>query len=285
MLLWGQKQNNIMKKQLITSILSLILLATTFSCEKKTDINPVSDTCRMVGYTAPINSKSTFDYDANGRIIHENRQIDDDIDGIVLGDYTYTYDGNGKLAKNTYKISAGGKLVFDDTDSYIWESGKIIKSTYKDGENNIKYNAKGQMIEYTFESTTDPTTNSKWTYKYDANDVLVDRVVSSMDGKDVFFQFKLTYTSKEIVKTPLTYMAKVGLPFDFFYTRDWESNIPKTDGTWEYYYPDADGKLVLKLKDTFKEIKLDSKGVVSQLITTNLKGETQTTSYQVGNCE
>jgi hypothetical protein len=274
-----------MKKQLITSILSLILMATAFSCDKKTDIEPLADTCRMTGYTAPINSKSVFDYDANGRIIHENRQVNDDIDGIVLGDYTYTYDGSGKLTKNTYKISVSGKLLFDDTDTYTWENGKIIKSTYKDGVNNIKYNAKGQMIEYTFESTTDPTTNAKWTYKYDANDVLIDRIITSMDGKDVFFQFKLTYTSKEIVKTPLSYMAKVGLPFDFFYTRDWEVNIPKTDGTWEYYYPDADGKLVLKLKDTFKEIKLDSKGVVSQLITTNLKGETQIINYQIGNCQ
>jgi YD repeat-containing protein len=274
-----------MKKQLITSFFSLILIATAFSCKEKTEIDPVANTCRMTGYTAPINSKSTFDYDANGRIIHENRQVDDDIDGIILGDYTYTYDGSGKLTKNTYKISVGGKLLFDDTDTYTWENGKIIKSTYKDGVNNIKYNAKGQMIEYTFESTTDPTTNAKWTYKYDANDVLVDRIITSMDGKDVYFQFKLNYTSKEIVKTPLSYMAKVGLPFDFFYTRDWEVNIPKTDGTYEYYYPDADGKLVLKLKDTFKEIKLDSKGIVSQLVTTNLKGVTQTTNYQVSNCQ
>jgi len=274
-----------MKKQLITSIFSLVLMATAFSCDKKTDIDPVVETCRMTGYSAPNNSKSTFDYDANGKIIHEVRNVDDDIDGIVLADLTYTYDANGKLAKNAYKVSVGGKLLFDDTDTYTWENGKIIKSTYKDGENNIKYNAKGQMIEYTFESTTDSTSNAKWTYKYDANDVLVDRIITSMDGKNAYFQFKLNYTSKEIVKTPLSYMAKVGLPFDFFYTRDWEVNIPKTDGTWEYYSPDTDGKLVLKLKDTFKEIKLDSKGVVSQLITTNLNGVTQTTSYQVGNCQ
>lgn len=275
----------IMKKQLITSILSLILGATASSCDKKTEVNPVVDTCRMMGYTAPINSKSTFDYDANGRVNHEIRQVDDDIDGIISSDYTYTYDGSGKLTKNTYKIWVNGKLAFDDTDTYSWENGKIIKSTYKDGVNNIKYNSKGQMIEYTFESTTDPTTNAKWTYKYDANDVLVNRIISSMDGKEVYLQFKLNYTSKEIVKTPLNYMAKAGLPFDFFYTRDWETNIPKTDGTWEYYSPDADGNLVLKLKDTFKEIKLDGKGIVSQLITTNLKGETQTLNYQVNNCQ
>ena len=260
-------------------------MATSFSCEKKTDADPAADACRMVGYTAPNNSKSTFDYDANGRIIHEIRNVDDDIDGIVSSDFIYTYDASGKLTKSTYKILVNGNLVYENSDTYTWESGKIIKSTYKDGENNIKYNAKGQMIEYTFETKADPTSNSKWTYRYDSNNVLVQRTISSIDGKDVYFEFKLNYTSKEIVKTPLTYMAKVGLPFDVFYTRDWEVNIPKTDGTWEYYYPDADGKLALKLKDTFKEIKLDSKGVVSQLVTTNLKGVTQTTNYQVGNCQ
>jgi YD repeat-containing protein len=278
-------KNDKMKKQLITSFFSLILIATAFSCKDKTNTDPVVDTCRMVGYTAPINSKSTFDYDANGRIIHEVRKVDNDLDGKAIGDYTYTYDANGKLTKNTYKITVDGNLLYDDTDTYTWENNKIIKATYTDGINNIKYNAKGQMVEYTFESKNDPTTNAKWTYKYDANDVLIDRILTSMDGKDAYFQFKLIYTSKEIVKTPLSYMARVGLPFDFFYSREWEVNNPKTDGTYEYYYPDADGKLVLKLKDTFKEIKLDSKGVVSQLITTNLKGETQSTNYQVSNCQ
>ena len=274
-----------MKKQLIASILSLILMVISFSCEKKTDADPAADTCRMVGYTAPNNSKSTFDYDANGRIIHEIRNVDDDIDGIVLLDNTYTYDANGKLTKSTYKLWVNGNLVLDGSDAYTWENGKIIKTTYKEGESKIKYDAKGQMIEYTFESKTDPTANAKWTYRYDSNDVLAQRTLSSMDGKNIYFEFKLNYTSKEVVKTPLTYMAKAGLPFDFFYNCDWEVNIPKTDGTWEYYYPDADGKLALKLKNTFKEIKLDSKGIISQLIKTNLKGVTQTTNYQVGNCQ
>lgn len=270
-----------MKKQSIIVVFSLFLMANLLSCKDKVEPN---DTCRLLGYTYWNGNQKKFEYDANGRVVRQLIKTDDNLDGKVDGEYKYSYDAAGKLSSATYKVNANGGL-YEDTDIFTWKDGKIVKATYTDGENNIKYNSKGQMIEYTFESKTDPSTDAKWTYTYDNNDVLVKRTISSMDGKDVYFEFRLNYKSKEIVKTPYVYMPKVGLPYDIYYARQWEENIPKTDGTYEYYFPDANGKLELALQDTFKEIKLDSKGLVSQLITTNLEGKTQIWNYEIGNCQ
>lgn len=273
-----------MKKQLILLVFSLFLTANLFSCKDKTKVEPI-DTCQLLGFTYWDGNQVKFEYDANGKVVRELTKTDDALDGKVDSEYKYSYDAAGKLLSTTYKIYVSGSLDYNDTDTYTWKDNKIVKATWKDGENNIKYNSNGQMSEFTFESKTDPSTDAKWTYTYDNNDVLVKRTLASIDGKDIYFEFRLNYKSKEIVKTPYIYMPKAGLPHNIYYSRQWEENIPKTDGTYEYYFPDANGKLELALQDTFKEIKLDSKGLVSQLITTNLEGKTQVWNYEVGNCQ
>lgn len=256
------------------------------------DLDPSPVNCRLTEITGAYidGTKSTFEYDADGRV---SRQIringEDGADGTF--DYKHTYDASGRLIQSTIiELDEKGEVVAEGIETYTWENGHIIRFNYQDdtdykGVNNLTYNASGQLIGFTFEYN-DPVNDSKWAYTYDANGVLTRRVLTSLDGTDLIFEARLTYTTTEIIKTAFSLMPKAGQPLDLSLGRPWETNYPKNDGTIAYYFPDADGKPEVFAQGTLKDMTFNQSGIATRWSYGDIVGDITTpVRFKIDGCQ
>ena len=253
--------------QNITKILTLLLLTLLgVSCNDHSVVDPTTANCRLTEINGAFidGIKSTFEYDANGRVSRQVRKFD----GIGF-DYRHTYDAQGLLTQSIIiDLDSAGNKTNEALEKYIWTTGRITQfqwayqSGFK-GVNNLTYNASGQLIGLTAEYDGDPAGSVKWAYTYDNNGVVVRRLLTSLDGKDLIFEARLTYTTKEIVKTSFSLMAKAGQPVDPVLARPWETNYPKNDGVLAYYFPDANGQPELFAKGTLKDMTFNQSGIAT----------------------
>jgi YD repeat-containing protein len=251
------------------------------------DPNPATATCRLTEINGAFidGLKSTFEYDANGRV---SRQIRDF--GDVAFDYKHTYDASGRLSESIITdLDSAGKKTDEALEKYVWTNGRITQfqwayqSGFK-GVNNLTYDAQGRLIGFTTENDDSPADNTKWAYTYDDNGVVTRRLLTSFDGTSVIFEARLTYTTKEIVKTAFSLMPKAGLPVDLILARPWESNYPKNDGVLSYYLADADGKLELLAKGTIQNMTFNQSGIATGWSYGDVTGDLTPVTFQITGC-
>jgi YD repeat-containing protein len=210
-------------------------------------------------------------------------------DGIAL-EYKHTYDAQGRLSESIIiDFDSTGKKGDEALEKYIWTNGRITQFRWEyqsgfKGINNLTYDAQGRLIGFTTENDDSPADNIKWAYTYDANGVLIRRLLTSFDGTSVIFEARLTYTTKEIVKTAFSLMPKAGQPVDPLLARPWESNYPKNDGVLSYSLADADGKLELLAKGTIKNMTFNQSGLVTGWSYGDVTGDLTPISFQIAGC-
>lgn len=272
----------------VTQLLTLLLLTLLgVSCNDHSVVDPTTANCRLTEINGAFidGIKSTFEYDANGRVSRQVRTFDD----IGL-DYRHTYDAQGLLTQSIImNLDSAGKKTDEALEKYIWTNGRITQYQWAyqsglKGVNNLTYDTAGQLIGYTTEVENDPTYDSKWTYTYDANGVVINRRLTSLDGKDLIFEARLTYTTNQIVKTAFSLMAKAGQPVDPVLTRPWESNYPKNDGVIAYYLPDANGQPELFAKGTLKDMTFNQSGIATGWSYGDVTGDLTPVTFRVDGC-
>ena len=253
--------------QNITKILTLLLLTLLgVSCNDHSVVDPLAANCRLTEINGAFidGIKSTFEYDANGRVSRQVRNF-----GDVAFDYRHTYDVQGLLTQSIIiDLDSAGKKTNEALEKYIWTNGRITQFQWAyqsglKGVNNLTYNTSGQLIGYTTEYADSPSDNAKWTYTYDTNGVVINRRLTSTVGNGLIFEARLTYTTKEIVKTAFSLMPKAGQPVDPVLARPWETNYPKNDGVLAYYFPDANGQPELFAKGTLKDMTFNQSGIAT----------------------
>ena len=262
-----------MKKQLISrSLIALgLLLGVAWSC-KTADPAPTAETCKLSAIDRGNGNKHSYTYDANGKITTMNREFDGSGSGNNISKYvyTFTYDAAGLLTKSVWTLD--GKA--DGSETYTYTSGKISKTTYvyangDKGVNNIKYNAAGQITEFTIESGTPD--DVKQYFEYDANGITVKNGVS--DLKNYKF-FEVVYKPVGVAKSPEQLLAKYGLPYDVFSGYGWSSAMGGEGSTYESF-SDDNGKLVSDGTGKITAVKANTKGYITEM--SDLDNTTKTT--------
>ena len=250
-----------MKKQLISrSLIALaLLLGVAWSCKTADPVTP-AETCKLSAIDRGNGNKHGYTYDANGKITTMNREYD----GTGSGNtskyvYTFTYDAAGLLTKSVWTLD--GKA--DGSETYTYTSGKISKTTFvyingDKGVNNIKFNAAGQMIEFTFEYGTPD--DSKQYFEYDANGIMVKRGYSDLKN---YKYFETVTKPVGVAKSPEQLLAKYGLPYDVLTGIPWAVAIGGEGSTSEVFFDD-NGKLVSDGTGKTTAIKTNTKGYVTE---------------------
>ncbi len=165
---------------LLLTLFLLTLLGT--GCTDHPVLDPLTANCRLTEINGAFidGVKTTFEYNANGRVSRMVRKFDDQFI-VVTYDYRFTYDASGQLTQSVFDVlDDTGAIVKTANETYTYTNGRISRFNFEDtmgekGVNNLTYNAAGQLIGFTYESVpVNPATDAKWTYTYDANGALIN---------------------------------------------------------------------------------------------------------------
>jgi hypothetical protein len=239
-------------------VMAFLMALLVFSCKKDEVVTPP---CQLSGIDRGNNNVHTYTYDANSKITTMSREFDGNGSGkIDKYVYTFTYDAAGLLTKSAIKLE--GKDF--GTETYTYTSGKISKVTfaYTDGTkgvNNIKYNASGQLIEFTFE-TGDPDYDGKQYFEYDANSIMTKRGFADLKGNKLF---EVVLKPVGVVKSPEALLASAGLPYDVLTGFQWQVAEGGVGTTSEVFYDD-NGKLVSDGVGKITDSKTNSQGYLTE---------------------
>ncbi len=280
-------------KNLCRPLVFTVLTLLGASCTDHSIVDPLRANCRLTEINGAFidGVKTTFEYDANGRVSRMVRRFDDQF-GILTSDQHFTYNASGQLDKTVgNELDDAGTIIRSLNETYTRTNGRITRFNweYNDGTkgmNNLTYNAAGQLIGFTFESIpADPTTDAKWTYTYDTNGVLINRLVGSMDGQDKFFEAKLTYSGGVIRKTAFSLIPQAGLPIDPTLSRQWEAVYPGNGAVLSYYEADATGTLQLFAQGTIKDMTVNQSGIITGWSYGNVTGDLTPVRFTVMGCQ
>jgi antitoxin component YwqK of YwqJK toxin-antitoxin module len=274
--MWRHYANNNMKK--IAKILTLFITLLIFSCKKEDVIPP----CKLSIIDRGNGNKHTYTYDTNGRI----SQMDREFDGSGSGDiskyvYTFTYDNAGLLVKSNYKLD--GKA--EGSETYSYTNGKISKVTFigtdgTKGINNIKYDAAGRILEFTFE-TGDPNADGKQYFEYDANGITTKRGFADLSGNKYF---EVATKPVGMAKSPEALLANNGLPFDVLTGFSWQAASGNVGTESEVFYADNDGKLVSDGKDKITDVKVNAQGYIIESTSTDAANKANIQKFTLLDC-
>lgn len=263
-----------------TKILTLLLTLLIFSC-KKEDTSP-TETCKVSVIDRGNGNKHTYTYDANGRIATMTREFDGSGSGnISKYIYTFTFDNAGLLTKSVWTLDGQA----DGSETYTYTNGKISKVnyTYADGSkgtNNIKYDAAGNIIEFTYE-TGDPNSDAIQYFAYDTNNIQIKHGYKGFDGT-IFFESQTKPTG--IAKSPEQLLAKSGLPYDVLTGYSWASTQGNVGTSFEIFVLDNNDKLVSEGKGKLTSVKIDSKGYISESTSIDDIGNSFTSKFVLQDC-
>jgi YD repeat-containing protein len=260
----------------------LILFFVTFSCiDDHRTPNPIS-TCKVSTIDRGNGNKHTYLYDANGKITQMTRAFDGTGSGTISTYvYTFTYDASGLLIKSSIKLD--GKDYSTETYTYFYS--QISKVTYVNadgskGINNIKYNAAGQITEFTYE-TGDPNADGKQYFEYDANGIMTKRGFADLQGNKYF---EVVITPVGIAKSPEQLLVNNGLPFDLLTGFSWQTAEGNVGTVHETFFADQDGKLVLDSKEKTTAVKTNSQGYLIENTTTDDANKAGTQRFTLTDC-
>lgn len=265
-----------------TTIKFLTLFTTllVFSC-KKEEATPI-ETCKVSVIDRGNGNKHIYTYDANGRVATMTREFDGSGSGnISKYVFTFTFDNAGLLTKSVWTLD--GKA--DGSEIYTYTNGKISKVnyTYTDGSkgtNNIKYDAAGNIIEFTYE-TGDPNSDAIQYFAYDTNNIQIKHGFQGFDGT-IFFEVQTKPIG--LTKSPEQLLTKSGLPYDVLTGFSWASAQGGAGTIFETFILDNNDKLVSDGKEKLTATKVDSKGYISESTSTDDNGGNVTSKFILQDC-
>ena len=267
----------------ISLLFSLLLLVALFGCrDHSTPATP--DTCKLAAIDRGNLNKHIYAYDANGRISQMTREFDGDGSGKVSRFvYSFTFDGAGLLTKST--ITLDSKPY--GTETYAYTNGRVSKATFNNtdgsnGVNNIKYNAAGQMTEFTIE-TGDPNYDGKQYFEYNTDGVMTRRGFADLGGVKFF---EIVFKPVGIVKAPEQLLAKYGIPYDVLTGIPWSIASGGVGSAYEVFAADpVTGKLV-STGDTGKvtALKTNTKGYLTEITDVDNTNVSSTQRFTITDC-
>lgn len=261
--------------------LLLVLFFAITSC-KKEDVLP-ADTCKLSTIDRGNGNKHTYTYDATGKITTMSREFDGNGSGKISKYlYTFTYDAANNLVKSI--ITLDGKA--SSTETYNYSNGKISKANYQSAEgdkglNNIKYDSKGNIIEFSFEAEDKSYFDIQY-FEFDANNIMVKRGVK--DGLSGAKYFEVITKPIGVVKSPEQYLTTKGLPFDLLTGFSWSTNLGDTGTTLEAFYGNEKGVLTSDGIDKISGTKKDTRGYLTEISFENANKTTSKSTFSLIDC-
>ena len=176
--------------------------------------------------------------------------------------YTFTYYAAGLLNKSTWTLDNKD----DGTETYTYTNGQITKVNYKyaswdQGVNNIKYDAAGNILEFSYEPEDKSYHNIQY-FEYDADGVFTKHGYKDVGGS---IYFEAIRNPTKSVKSPENYLKAHGLPYDVLTGFSWSTNMGGEGTTIESFNYDEKGTKTSAGVPKTKGIKLDSKGYLSEI--------------------
>jgi antitoxin component YwqK of YwqJK toxin-antitoxin module len=258
--------------------LSFIILLFVFSCKTK-DITPP---CKLSVIDRANNNKHTYTYGTDGKINQMIREFDGNGSGkISTYIFTFTYDAAGLLSKSTWILN--GKA--DGSETYSYTNGKVTKVSfvYTDGTkgiNNIKYDASGNITEFTYEFG-DPNIDGKAYYEYDANNIMIKRGYADLSGNKYF---EVIIKPTGVAKSPEQLLNNYGLPYDVLTGFSYAKAVGKEGTIYESFSADNNGKLVSDGKGKTTATKTNASGYIIEHTTTDDTNNSNTEKFILIDC-
>lgn len=264
-----------------TKLLTIAISLLIFSC-KKDEVTTPEDTCKVSIIDRGNGNKHTYSYDAAGKVATMSREFDGSGSGkISKYVYTFTYDNAGLLTKSVSTLD--GKD--NGSETYTYTSGKISKVSFKDatgsaGTNNIKYDEAGRIIYFSYE-TGDPSSDLIQYFTYDANGIQTKHGYKGFDGS---IYFEVVIKPVGVAKSAEQLLSKYNLPYDVLTGYSWSANRGDVGTIYEFFEPDANGKLVSAGQGKVTAVKLDAKGYISEITLVDDAKVSNTERYTLTNC-
>ena len=266
------------------SLLSALFCLLLFACQDH-KIDPVaSDTCKLTAIDRGNGNKHNYTYDASGRITQMAREFDGSGSGKISHYvHTFTYDATGLLTKTTSTLE--GKP--DNSETYTYTNGRISKVTFANadgskGTNNIKYNAAGQITEFTYE-TGDPASDIIQYFAYNADGVMTETGYTDLPGTLTFYQ--VVYKPAGKVTSPEQLLAKHGLPYDVLTGYSWSIAVGGAGSTYEVFYLDTKtGMMASGGTGKTTAVQTNAKGYMTQISTTDETNQSATGTFTLIDC-
>jgi YD repeat-containing protein len=258
--------------------LSLFVALLAFSCKKVETTPP----CKLSTIDRGNSNKHAYTYDANGRITTMTREFDGTGSGnISKYVYSFTYDAANLLTKSTFTLD--GKA--NGTESYTYTSGKISKVNYagadgSKGVNNIKYDAVGRIIEFTYEAG-DPNNDGKQYFEYDVNGIMTKRGFADLKGNKYF---EVVIKPVGVAKSPENLLTNNGLPYDVLTGFSWQANEGNVGTISEVFFADNSGKLVSGGKDKITNVKTNSQSYIIESTSTDDSNKATIQKFTLTDC-
>jgi YD repeat-containing protein len=262
----------------ITKYLMLFVALLAFSCKKVETTPP----CKLATIDRGNNNKHSYTYDANGKITTMTREFDGTGSGVISKYvYTFMYDNASLLTKSTFTLD--GKS--NGTENYTYLSGKISKVSYayadgSKGVNNIKYDAAGRIIEFTYE-TGDPDNDGKQYFEFDANGIMTKRGFADLKGNKYF---EVVIKPVGVAKSPEALLANNGLPYDVLSGFSWQAAEGNVGTISEVFYADEKGKLVSDSKDKITNVKTNSQSYIIESTSTDDSNKATIQKFTLTDC-
>lgn len=246
-------------------LLAIALLLFLNSCKKDKENTPALQ-CKLATIDRGNGNKHFYAYDANGKITTMTREFDGDGSGKVSKFvYTLTYDASGLLASSSITLDG----VADSKEKYTYTNGKISRTDfeYADGSkgyNAIKFDTKGNLIEFTYQGSGNTDEDIRQYFEYDANNIMIKRGFSDMTGSTKFFE---VVTTKVVgsVKLAESLLLNNGLPYDLLTGFGYGSMAGNVGTEFQAYGLDENGVFsaipgIIKITD----IKTNAKGYLTE---------------------
>ena len=185
------------------------------------------------------------------------------------------------LSKSTWTLD--GKQ--DGSETYTYTNGKISKVNYlyadgSKGVNNIKYDAAGMITEFTYD-TGDPANDAIQYFGYVSNGIQVKHGYKGFDGT-IFFESVVKPVG--MAKSPEQLLVKNGLPHDVLTGYSWATTTGNVGTTFESFVPDVKGKLASVGTGKVTNIKVDTKGYISEDTFVDEANKSYTSRFSLINC-
>jgi hypothetical protein len=265
-------------------LLSLIMLLGFVACKKAKDATPALQ-CKLSTIDRGNLNKHIYTYNAAGKITTMTREFDGDGKGKV-SKYVYTliYDAAGLLTSSAITLDG----VADSKETYAYTGGKISKTTFEyadgtKGYNAIKYNDKGQILEFSYQSVDKPEEDSKQYFEYDANGVIIKRGFADMTGKIKFFE--VVTKPVGMVKSPESLVNNNGLPYDLLTGFSYQIAEGNVGTSLEVFFANDNGVLESGGTSKITAIKTNAKGYLTESTSEDDTKMTSTEKFEMLDCQ
>jgi hypothetical protein len=266
-------------------LFAISLLIFFSSCKKDKEATPEIP-CKLSTIDRGNLNKHFYAYDIKGKITTMTREFDGNGSGKV-SKYVYTmiYDADGLLTSSTFTLDG----VANGKEKYNYTNGKVTRTDFEytdgtKGYNAIKYDANGQILEFSYQGNANTDDDYKAYFAYDANGVLIKRGYSDMSGTSKFFEVIVKPVG--FVKSPEALLNNNGLPYDLLTGFSYSKAEGGIGTTFEAYGLDEKG-VFAKFPGIGKTtaIKANTKGYLIETTVDDTEEGISTQKFELTDCQ